>query len=375
MTDPRLSFRHAIAIASALLLAACSSGSITENPPPPPPPPVSITDTLAPISALGSRWTELPSSPVNDNGHFQDAWFINDLEGWVVAINGAVHHTKDGGTTWEQLRPSNSTGAAFFRSVTFVSPTLGWVGDLNHFNSPVPDRSLWETRDGGKTFENISTRISGPAPTGICGLWSVDASTIFGVGRWSGPAVFVRSNDGGATWQSTSLAPMMTGAVDVYFFDRQRGVIAGARGVGNSPAQQVSSRVVIATTSDGGATWTERFVGSKTGYWSWKISFPSPTVGYIATQGPAEDMIVLKTTDGGITWREIELGVKDAGWGSAFISPTTGWITAERAAYETTDGGASWKRSPWPKGQSINRIRLLPSGRGYGTGTRIFAFQ
>ena len=372
----RLPHRGLLLFITSAALACGPDSIININPPPPPPPaPPPITDTVGTISPLGAQWAELPSSPTNASGHFQDTWFINENEGWVVAITGAVHHTTDGGATWQQLRPPANTGQSLFRAVTFVSPELGWVGDLNNFNNPDAGRSLWETRDGGKTFENISSRITGPAPTGICGLYSVDASTIFGVGRWHGPAVFIRSTDGGATWQSTSLAPMMTGAVDVYFFDRQRGIIAGARGVGNSVAEQNSSRVVIATTSDGGVTWTERFVGTKVGHWSWKISFPTPSVGYIATQGPAAELIVLKTTDGGTTWKEIDLGVKDAGWGAAFISPTTGWITVGSAAYETTDGGASWKKSLWPKNQSVNRIRFLPSGRGYAAGSRIFRFQ
>jgi photosystem II stability/assembly factor-like uncharacterized protein len=352
------------------LLAGCQSEPTVVPPPPPPPP-----DTVSTPSSIALGWAELPASPVNANGHFQDAWFIDRNEGWVVSINGEVHHTTDGGATWEKLRESVSNGSSLFRSVAFVSSTLGWIGDLNAFNNPEPSRALWETRDGGRTYQNITQKINGPVPVGICGLYALDGQNIYGVGRWSGPAVFIRTADGGATWQSVSLAPMMTGAVDVYFFDKLNGVIAGARGVGNSIPEQNSSRSVIATTSDGGQTWQERFVGSTTGHWSWKISFPSRQVGYVAVQGPGADYHILKTMDGGITWLEIQIPSVDGAFaGAGFISPTTGWIAAEDMAYETRDGGATWKRSRWVNGQSINRFRLFPSGGGFAVGPRIFKY-
>ncbi len=361
-------------IAVAIAFAGCTNDSSGPGitPPPPPPPPI---DTIATISPAASAWSQLDNSPSTE-GHFQDASFVSANEGWVVGILGDMYHTTDGGATWETLRqPSNLSGRPIFRSVVFVSPTLGWIGDLNNFSNPDPARSLWETRDGGKTITNISSRITGFAPVGICGMFSLDASTIFGVGRWNGPAVFVKTTDGGATWQSRSLAPMMTGAVDVYFFDKLHGLIAGARGVGNSLEEQNSSKTVIAMTSDGGETWTEKYIGADAGHWAWKISFPTPQIGFIATQGPNKDMVVLKTTDGGNSWSEIHLGTYDAGFsGAGFISANVGWVGAEKYAYETNDGGATWKRSSWVKGQSINRFRLLPSGVGYAVGARIFKY-
>lgn len=364
---------YALLVVAVLTLTQCSSEKPFE--PPDPGTPTLPTDTVASLSALGAQWTELPTSP-SAPGHFQDASFITPDEGWVVDIGGGVFHTSDAGATWQALQASGASGSGFYRSVLFVSPTVGWIGDLNNFNNPQPGRALWETRDGGKTFTNISARIIGPAPAGICGLWSVDPLTVFGVGRWNGPAVFIKTTDGGLTWQSTSLAPMMTGAVDVYFFDKLHGVIAGGRGVGNSAAEQLSSVTVIATTDDGGATWTERYAGTAKGQWAWKISFPTSRVGYIAIQALASPRVVLKTTDGGITWSELVVGGKEGGFsGAGFVSASTGWVGGDGYAYETTDGGETWKRSSWAKGQSINRFRIFPSGIAYAVGQRVFKWR
>jgi hypothetical protein len=56
---------------------------------------------------------------------------------------------------------------------------------------------LFETRDGGATWANISNRIVGPDPAGICGLWVVNERLVYDVGRWNGPPMFIKSADGG----------------------------------------------------------------------------------------------------------------------------------------------------------------------------------
>ena len=333
---------------------------------------VGTTAVVAETSPIA--WNTLAGSPQSHGSHFQDASFISPQEGWVIGAPGDVYHTADGGTSWDkrfETAPTAST--SFFRSVAFVSGTKGWIGDLNRFNNPEPLRSLWETLDGGRTWTNISSRITGAPLAGICGMWVIDATTVVGVGRWNGPAAFIRTQDAGATWQSLSLAPLLTGAVDVFFFNAQSGLIAGARGVGNSGAEQNASRAVILATSDGGATWSERHVVSRTGSWSWKISFPSTTVGYVAIQGPSSGALLLQTLDGGMTWREIEVtGAPATGlWGAGFSTPLSGWIGAEGEVWETRDGGLTWTKAPWALGQNINRFRMLSDGSAFAIGQKI----
>jgi photosystem II stability/assembly factor-like uncharacterized protein len=211
------------------------------------PPP---TPTVPVITTHG--WTTVDGAPVAPQRH-DDIVFVDRAHGWLVNIAGQIFKTVDGGAHWTLVHANNQR---FYRSVGFANESVGWVGNLNGFNSPTPLNSLFETRDGGATWSNISNRVlSGPEPVGICGLWVVNSQIVYGVGRWSGPAIFVRSRDGGHTWQSASLAPYATGAVDVYFFDAERGIVVGGDGVGNTPDQQVSSHTVILMTNDVGDTW------------------------------------------------------------------------------------------------------------------------
>jgi photosystem II stability/assembly factor-like uncharacterized protein len=337
---------------------------------------IPVTAQAAEEAPPGSGWQALTNSPTATGSHFQDAAFVSPQRGFVIGGPGDVYSTTDAGATWQpRFNALGNTGAMFFRSTAFIDQTRGSIGDLNAFNNPQPQRALWETTDGGATWTNISSRITGPPAVGICGMWAIDQSTIFGVGRWSGPAVFIRTTDGGATWQSVSLAPLLTGAVDVYFFDRQRGIIGGGRGVGNTAPEQESSRTVILATDDGGQTWTERFVGTKRGSWSWKISFPAPNVGYVATQGPSSEGVVLKSTDAGRTWSEIQITGAAGFWGIGFVSPLRGWVGADDRVYETRDGGLTWTSAAWAVGESVNRFRVLKDGSAFATGKRVYKYR
>lgn len=327
-------------------------------------------------------WQVLPNSPTTTGLHFMDATFISSQEGWVVGAPGIVHHTADGGNTWTQRHTQTEGTSQLFRSVAFVSPTTGWAGDLG-FTTATSGPALWETTDGGFTWTNIKHRISGPEPVGICGLFAINANTVVGVGRWNGPAVFIKTTDAGASWTSQSLEPLATGAVDVLFFDEMNGLITAGRGVGTPDEAQDTSIVVILGTSDGGATWQQRYAGTKRGQWSWKVSFPTRQVGYVATQGPGGGGVI-KTTDGGLTWTELTLplAAQPGGmWGAGFSTATHGWVSRTHPndprdpihdAWETTDGGLTWSRARWSQGRNVNRYRFLPDGSGYAIGSKVF---
>lgn len=352
-----------ILVLPAFLLVGCADDGDPTTPDPPDPP----ADTAA-----AEGWEVLDGSPdAGGTRRHDDIFFLDDDTGWLINTEGQVHHTTDGGTSWTHL---HTRDGGFFRSVAFANDQLGWIGSLNRFNDPQPDQALYETTDGGTTWTNISDRIVGPEAVGICGLWIADESTIYGVGRWSGPAVFIRSTDGGASWESQDLSPTVTGLVDVYFASPQEGLIIGGRGVGNSAEAQASSRTVIMGTDDGGDTWDVRYESATEGSWGWKFTFPSALVGYAAVQGPTPGGIVLKTTDGGQTWTELPVDLDVGFSGIGFATETLGWVGGDRrAVYETQDGGLTWELVRL--GESMNRFRMMDSGIGFASGRRVYKYE
>jgi photosystem II stability/assembly factor-like uncharacterized protein len=321
------------------------------------------------------QWHTLANAPLAE-GRFDDVFFINPSVGWIVEVGASkIYKTIDGGESWDEVLDG---GDAFgyhvgFRCIGFVDDQLGWSGNLNFHNNPIPGRSLFETRDGGDTWENISDRITGFDPAGICGLWVVDSQTIYGTGRWNGPPVFVKTIDGGMNWSSEDMRPLVTGLVDVFFFNPDTGFVVGGHGVGSSLEEQRFSKAVILYTEDGGDFWRAVYHGTDDGYWCWKISFPSRKIGYVSTQGDVNPQHVLKTIDGGLTWDEITIGQGSGFSGIGFISDSLGWVAAD-LAHATANGGASWE--PVDNiGRRINRFRIYSDTLGYAVGRTVYKYS
>lgn len=295
-----------------------------------------------------------------------DVFFIDPDTGWVVAnTEGEIHKTEDGGHSWRlQFAPASRP---YFRCVAFVDEKVGFACNLTAKEHGDP---LYRTRDGGATWSVVE--MDGGVE-GLCGVSIVDAKTITATGKYWGPAHFAKSSDGGDTWSVTALAPLLHQAVDLHFWNEREGVLLGGSEGGGG------SRVVVLGTTDGGETWTERYRGPRDGEWGWKLSFPSREVGYasVDTEALAPDAVdaayFLKTRDGGWTWeRKPFYRGQYRAQGIGFISEEEGWMGSfleDRPWMATTDGGESWKAIG--PGDRINRFRFT-RGIGFAAGHRLY---
>lgn len=293
----------------------------------------------APVRVDGqqTRWETLRSP--TDVYRFEDVYFITREVGWVVSFEGA-HQTQDGGRSWT----SHPTPTKVLRSVVFADRATGWIGSLN------PSQVLLETRDSGATWEDITDRIHGADVPGICALTVVTDSIIVGVGRYSGPAVVVRSVDRGATWYSAPIGAGVARLIDIHFVNESEGIAVGGTSL------DTSGRAVILRTTDGGLSWGRVHVSRDTAEWAWKISFPTASIGYVAVES-TERGKVLKTSDGGRTWSELLIpGGRDL-QGIGFLSESEGWAGGPVGTWHTHNGGVSWE--PVPRPPAPNRFRLL----------------
>lgn len=315
---------------------------------------------LAPLHAqqLGA-WGLVEASPFHSY-RFEDGSFLDPETGWIVNGDGEVFRTSDAGANWTR----QATLPAYLRSVVFVSPARGFIGTLNR------DNVLYETRDGGRSYVDISGRIAGPRPEGICGLWAVSDEVIYGAGWWASPAHFVATSDGGATWTSRDMSDYASSLVDVYFWDEQRGIA-----VGGTDGASVRGRAIVLLTEDGGETWSVQHTSSERGEWSWKITFPTPATGYVSVEEadggrPAK---VLKTTDAGVTWTELSIPGSNHLQGLGFITEAIGWASGRGTTTVTTDGGATWAEIALDG--DINRFEFFGDTLAYAMGHRIYRYE
>ncbi len=338
---------------------------------------------LSACTAQAQTWSKLNTEAYP--GKQDDITFVDENTGWYVNGYGRIFHTKDGGTTWEkQLEQKGS----FFRTIAFVDKNNGFVGTVgtDYFPNVTDTIPLYRTQDGGKTWRPISYK--GPYVKGLCAIdivkeeyinhGKLDYKThLFAVGRVGTPANMMVSNDGGNSWSSKSMDDSCKMLFDIKMFNKNEGIVCAA-----TSADISQSNALILKTTDGGKTWKNVYQSTRPYETTWKVSFPTPNIGYATIQSynpepNVKQQRIAKTTDGGATWTELNL-VEDTAareFGIGFIDENHGFVGTVNSGFETIDGGKSWEKIDL--GRACNKIRIYKNAKGetYGFAIGVNVFK
>ena len=295
-----------------VLLTACTTTTVPPTPKPPLPAtqPVEETPTLAPYADDTPSPPKL-DLPVVDSPALTSVHFVNSLDGWGVTETEIVR-TTDGVTAWYNATPPELTEAGYSVEMFVLDTNNVWV-QLPDYENYYHNGFLYRTSDGGMTWSNINTPFSGS---------------------------------------------------DIQFIDANNGWALADLGVGAG-----SNAVAIFQTTDGGATWTQKFTndpnnpnaseslplgGLKSGIaavntqtaWVYGVVYSSGTV------------YLFRTDDGGTNWISVDLPFPPGAENyelsidqdqMKFISPNDGFIAMrftgdayQLAVYETHDAGNTW---------------------------------
>ncbi len=142
-----------------------------------------------------------------------------------------VYVSKNGGTTWKRsFRPPNATTGAADIAIDPANPNHVVAGLWDHLRKPNLRRytgigsGIWETRDGGKSWQLLGTREGLPAPASDTGRIGVafapsDANRLYAIyandksGRFQN---FFTSTDNGKSWTRPSGANSLAGSQSSY---------------------------------------------------------------------------------------------------------------------------------------------------------------
>jgi photosystem II stability/assembly factor-like uncharacterized protein len=288
-------------------------------------------------------------------------------EPWIrshISVGQGVYKSTDAGKTWT-LMGLEKTGRISRVVIDPKDPNVVLVAALGHAYGPQPERGVFRTTDGGKTWDRVlfTDENSGCAHLEMdpsnpkilyAGMWPLEIHTWGRESGGPGSGLF-KSTDGGITWKRLSgngLPTRTTGkvvpAISPSNSKRIYALIETGDGVPVNGKE--TDRGKLWRSDDGGETWRlisyDRNLGGRTHYYFRVAVAPdNENETYYLTAGFA------RSTDGGETARMMVAAGSPGGDNhDIWIDPTN----ANRMAV-ANDGGVSISTT---RGQTWNHIQL-----------------
>jgi len=188
------------------------------------------------------------------------------------------------------------------------------------------------------------------------------SNTVFAVGNeWMGNYFVMRSNNGGASWDSIPLNTVNDTylAMEVFFTDVNTGFIGGFKN---------NSTQALLKTLDNGTTWTDITPAPASADGITAVYFLNDQQGF-ASSGTT----LYSTTDGGANWSSQNLffTVNDLNFSDMSNGFAAGYIVGNNAVFaQTSDGGQTWNSvlsvlDPMVFASSFGKIDVISPGVMY----------
>ena len=239
------------------------------------------------------------------------------LEYYFGATGGGLWKTTDGGTTWRPMSDrffdSSSVGAV---AVSESNPDVVYVGmgETELRGNVIQGDGVYKSSDGGKTFARVGLEKTMAIARIRVHPGNPDIVYVAALGNPYGPnperGVF-KSTDGGKTWTRALFRDDKTGAVDLSMDSKNPDVLYAALWEVFRTPHSLSSGGPgsgLFKTTDGGAHWTEltgnaglpKPVWGKAG-----VSVSGADPGRVYAIVEAADGGVFSSDDAGLTWKRI----------------------------------------------------------------------
>jgi photosystem II stability/assembly factor-like uncharacterized protein len=271
-----------------------------------------------------------------------------------LSTGDGIYKSTDAGKSWQHLGLRDGQQIPMI-AVDPKDPNRLFVAVLGHPYGPNPERGIFRSTDGGKTFERVLYKNENVGGMDVI-LDPSDSNTVYAdlweqrQGPWENGAFrgpgsgFFKSTDGGTTWrQITSGLPTAADGL-------------GRIGLGGvSPADPKRMYIVVNATKgagvyrsdDHGETWRrisddERLVGYGGDMSEVRTDPKNADVLYIAA------VASWKSTDGGKTWAMFRGAPGGDDYHRFWVNPNDPKIillASDQGAVVTVNGGASW--SSW----------------------------
>jgi len=233
------------------------------------------------------------------------------------AAGGGVWRTKDGGRSWENISDGYFGGSVGAIEVAPDDPNVIYAGggEKTVRGNVSSGYGVWRTEDGGKTWQNAGLGKSRHIPRLV--VHPRDHNTVFAavLGNIYKPTQergVYKTTDGGKNWEKVLFANQDAGAVDLVMDpNNPRVLYASTWNVRRSPYS-------LSSGGDGSALWKSTDNGESWKEISKNKGFPTDTLGIIGVTVSAvnservwaivenkEKGGVYRSDDGGETWQQV----------------------------------------------------------------------
>lgn len=280
----------------------------------------------------GGRTWQVVQVPDAAQLDFRDIDAMSERDAYVLSIGpgdaSRIYKTSDAGAHWT-LQLKNTDPRVFLDAMAFWTPARGIA-----FSDSVDGQFvIFSTSDSGRTWSRIpSSALPEALPSE--GAYAASGTNVATFGTrdvWIGTSTarVLHSSDGGKTW-SIHRTPLATGEsagiFSIAFRDARHGVI-----VGGDYRKEREANDNVATTSDGGVTWTLVREHGLSGFRSAVAWVPNTARSWLAVGPSGAD----RSDDDGRTWTAGESDGFDAisfGWHSR-----VGWTTGAQGRIARVD--------------------------------------
>ncbi len=240
----------------------------------------------------------------------------NDDTIYIGAAAGGVWKSANGGITWTPIfdgQPVASVGAI---AVDPTSPDVVWVGtgEGNPRNSISVGNGVYKTRDGGVTWQHLGLEHSEHIHRILIHPRNPEVAYVAALGKlWSAHpqrGVF-KTEDGGKSWRKILFVNDRTGAADLVMDPRNPDKLIAAlwehrRSPWDFHSGGPGSGIYL--TFDGGESWNRRtdkagLPAGDLGRIGLAIAENRPSVVYALVE--AAKSALLRSEDGGLTWKTV----------------------------------------------------------------------
>jgi photosystem II stability/assembly factor-like uncharacterized protein len=277
--------------------------------------PLSCDKSIEPISQ--PIWHIVYNAPPDIN--YNDIFFVDQNNGWVIGGSSKILHTTDGGNTWETQEVEGGK-LHYLSSVHFPNTQLGYAVGA--------DFSFIRTTNGGKLW--IDETLT-PLPAFTMGYNSVFFKDNQNGWLTNNKGYVSYTRDGGISWNGSNIGSKLD-LTAVFFINNMKGWV-------------IAKNHLVFHTTDGGISWNQQKINNtscdSTTFFN-NLFFINDQDGWIVSGTTNFGATIYHTTNGGVEWF-CQATLPDTTLYSVyFADKNRGWVTGSEIFY-TIDGGNSWQ--------------------------------